>query len=72
MTHNFLIRFNDKTSTLFTNAKMYVVDDENRMISIVSEEKSQLIFFDDVSSIEIVKAEKTVIYGAHKTVEEIK
>lgn len=72
MTHNFLIKYNDGISSLFTNAKMYVVDDDNRMISIVSEEKSQLIFFDQIASIEIVKAEKIVIDGCKRTVEEIK
>lgn len=72
MTHNFLIKYNDGISSLFINAKMYVVDDDNRMISIVSEEKSQLIFFDQIASIEIVKAEKIVIDGCKRTVEEIK
>lgn len=60
MTHDFLIRFKDGTSKLFPDTRMYIVNDEHRIISAVSEKTSQLLFFDDVASIEIVKANKTI------------
>ncbi len=58
MTHNFFIKFTDGTASLFTDARMYVLDEDNKIVSIVSKEKSQLIFFENIKSIEMVIPKK--------------
>lgn len=59
--YDFLIKFSDGMSKIYTNACIYCLGDAMRVLSIVSDEGSELLYFDDISSIEITKPVRSFI-----------